>query len=176
MRSLPTQLTGPLLFAPTVNRDDRGFFLESFRLSDLISRGIDLEWVQDNHSRSRSGVLRGMHFQRGQAKLVRCVRGAIFDVVVDIRPRSPQFGRWEGFVLDDSEHRQVLCPDGFAHGFCVLSDIADVIYKVSTYFDPSAEGGFRYDDPAVGIEWPASLELHVSERDAAAPRLADLHL
>lgn len=176
MRSLPTRLSGPQLFAPAVHGDERGFFIESFRLSELYTRGIDVEWVQDNHSRSRSGVLRGMHFQFGQAKLIRCVRGAIFDVVVDIRSRSPQFGHWEGFVLDDVEHRQVFCPDGFAHGFCVLSDVADVVYKVSTYYDPGAEGGFRYDDPAVGIEWPVDLDLLVSERDAAAPLLAELRV
>jgi dTDP-4-dehydrorhamnose 3,5-epimerase len=176
MRSLPTKLNGPLLFAPAVHGDERGFFLESFRLSELSARGIAVEWVQDNHSRSRAGVVRGMHFQPGQAKLVRCARGAIYDVVVDIRPGSPSFGRWEGFVLDDSEHRQVFCPDGFAHGFCVLSEVADVIYKVSTYYNPSAEGGFRFDDPAVGIEWPTSVELQASQRDAAAPTLAELRL
>ncbi len=115
-----------------------------------------------------------MHFQAGQAKLVRCARGAILDVVVDIRPDSPNFGRWESFVLDDDEHRQVLCPDGFAHGFCVLSEVADVVYRVSTYYDPAREGGFRFDDPAVGIQWPAELELVVSARDREAPLLADI--
>jgi dTDP-4-dehydrorhamnose 3,5-epimerase len=176
MRSLPTKLTGPLLFAPAVHGDERGFFLESFRLSELTVRGVSLDWVQDNHSRSRAGVVRGMHFQPGQAKLIRCARGAVYDVIVDIRPGSPSFGRWESFVLDDSEHRQVFCPAGFAHGFCVLSDVADVIYKVSTYYDPSAEGGFRYDDPAVGIEWPDGLALVPSARDAEAPTLAELRL
>jgi dTDP-4-dehydrorhamnose 3,5-epimerase len=115
-----------------------------------------------------------MHFQPGQAKLVRCARGAIFDVVVDVRPGSPQFGRWEGFVLDDAEHRQLLCPDGFAHGFCVLSDVADVVYKVSTYYDPEIEGGFRFDDPEVGIEWPSDGELTPSQRDSSAPTLAEI--
>jgi dTDP-4-dehydrorhamnose 3,5-epimerase len=176
MRSLPTKLNGPLLFAPAVHGDGRGFFLESFRLAELTARGVSVEWVQDNHSRSRAGVIRGMHFQPGQAKLVRCARGAIYDVVVDIRPTSPSFGRWEGFVLDDSEHRQVFCPAGFAHGFCVLSEVADVVYKVSTYYDPSAEGGFRYDDPEVGIQWPDGLELVPSARDSEAPTLAELRL
>ncbi len=116
-----------------------------------------------------------MHFQPGQAKLVRCVRGAILDVLVDIRPGSPQFGQWEGFALDDVDHRQLYVPDGFAHGFCVLSDVADVTYKISSYYDPATEGGFAYDDPAVGIEWPA-LEggLIASERDRRAPTLAEL--
>ncbi|MDP9117044.1 MAG: dTDP-4-dehydrorhamnose 3,5-epimerase [Actinomycetota bacterium] len=174
MRSLPTKLNGPLLLAPAVHGDERGFFLESFRQSELTTRGIDCDWVQDNQSRSSAGVLRGMHFQPGQAKLVRCARGAIFDVVVDIRPRSPQFGRWEGFILDDSEHRQLYCPDGFAHGFCVLSDLADVVYKVSQYYDPRREGGFRYDDPEVGIEWPTGTQLIPSSRDAGAPTLAEI--
>ena len=100
-----------------------------------------------------------MHFQPGQAKLVRCVRGAIFDVIVDIRLGSPTFGRWEGYELGDTNHRQLLVPDGFAHGFCVLSELADVTYKVSSYYDAATEGGFRFDDPEVGIEWPTVLEL-----------------
>ena len=106
-----------------------------------------------------------MHFQPGMAKLVRCARGAILDVLVDIRPGSPAFGRWEGFELDDESHRQLYVPDGFAHGFCVLSETADVIYKCSAYYDPAAESGFRFDDPEVGIEWPAGIEFETSERD-----------
>ncbi len=174
MRALPTRLSGPVLLAPEVRGDERGFFLETFRRSALESRGLACDFVQDNHSRSRRGVVRGMHFQPGQAKLIRCVRGTIFDVVVDIRPGSPHFGRWEGFPLDDVEHHQVLCPDGFAHGFCVLSEMADVAYKVSSYYDPRTEGGFRFNDPEVGIEWPADLELIPSERDATAPTLREL--
>jgi dTDP-4-dehydrorhamnose 3,5-epimerase len=174
MRSLPTQLSGPRLLAPAVHGDERGFFLETYRESALLALGVDVSFVQDNHSRSSQGVVRGMHFQPGQVKLVRCARGAILDVVVDIRRGSPQFGRWEGYLLDDTEHRQVLVPDGFAHGFATLSEIADVVYKVSTYYDPSAEAGFRYDDPAVGIEWPEGLELTPSQRDVAAPLLSEL--
>jgi dTDP-4-dehydrorhamnose 3,5-epimerase len=132
------------------------------------------DFVQDNHSRSRRGIVRGMHYQPGMAKLIRCVRGAIFDVVVDIRRGSPNFGRWEGFTLDDSTHQQLYCPDGFAHGFCVLSDVADVVYKTSSYYDPASEGGFTYSDARVGIEWPKDVELISSERDAAAPALADI--
>jgi dTDP-4-dehydrorhamnose 3,5-epimerase len=114
-----------------------------------------------------------MHFQPGQAKLVRCARGAILDVIVDIRRGSPQFGEWEAVRLDDSEHRQLLIPDGFAHGFCVLSELADVTYKVTTYYDPSVESGFSYADPEVGIEWPDAASLIGSERDRTAPSLAE---
>lgn len=176
MRRLETRLDGPVLVEPVVHGDARGFFLETYRKNVLAELGVQDDFVQDNHSRSRLGVLRGMHFQPGQAKLVRCARGSIFDVVVDIQSDSPSFGRWEGFELDDESHRQVYVPDGFAHGFCVTSELADVVYKVSTYYDPSMEAGFRFDDPEVGIEWPARIELQVSERDLAAPGLRELGL
>jgi dTDP-4-dehydrorhamnose 3,5-epimerase len=175
MQRLETRLEGPVLAEPVVHGDSRGFFQETYRRRALAELGVHEEFVQDNHSRSRRGVLRGMHAQPGQAKLVRCARGAIFDVVVDIRPGSPSFGSWEGVELDDDSHRQLYVPDGFAHGFCVLSDVADVIYKVSTYYDPAAEFGFRYDDPEVGIEWP-DVEHHVSARDRGAPLLRELSL
>jgi len=174
VRALPTRLSGPVLIEPAVHGDERGFFLETYRRSRLEELGIADSFVQDNHSRSRRGIARGMHYQPGQAKLVRCARGSIFDVLVDIRSGSSTFGQWEGFELSDTNHRALYCPDGFAHGFCVLSEIADVVYKTSDYYDPEAEGGFAYDDPAVGIDWPAGLELSVSARDASAPRLADL--
>ncbi len=174
MESLPTTLPGPLLLAPTVHGDERGFFLEAFRARTLAALGVGDEFVQDNHSRSSRGIVRGMHFQSGQAKLVRCVRGAILDVVVDIRPGSPRFGGWEAFTLDDVAHRQVYVPDGFAHGFCVLSEIADVTYKISAYYDPASEGGFAFDDPEVAIEWPQSQPLTASPRDRRAPSLAEL--
>lgn len=174
MQTLPTTLSGPILLAPAVHGDDRGFFVETYRRGALARLGIDHDFVQDNHSRSRQGIVRGMHYQPGQAKLVRCARGSILDVVVDIRPGAPQFGQWEGVTLDDVDHRQLYVPDGFAHGFCVLSDVADVTYKVSTYYDPSAESGFAFDDPAVGIEWPDDIgELLVSARDREAPSLAE---
>ena len=172
MRTLPTNLSGPVLLAPTVYGDERGFFLESYRRSALAEHGIDDAFVQDNHSRSRRGVVRGMHFQPGQAKLIRCVRGAILDVIVDIRVGSPQFGEWEAFVLDDAEHHQLYIPDGFAHGFCVRSELADVAYKVSSYYDPEAESGFSYADPDVAIDWPDADQLIGSERDRSAPTLA----
>ena len=165
-----------MLVEPAVHGDDRGFFQETYRRQAFAELGIHEDFVQDNHSRSRRGVLRGMHFQPGQAKLVRCARGAILDVVVDIRPGSPAFGRWEGVELDDQTHRQLYVPDGFAHGFCVLSEVADVVYKVSTYYDPAVESGFRFDDPDVGIEWPSGLELETSVRDREAPLLRDLGL
>jgi dTDP-4-dehydrorhamnose 3,5-epimerase len=176
MRRLETRLEGPVLIEPVSHGDARGFFQETYRKAVFAELGIHEEFVQDNHSRSRRGVLRGMHFQPGQAKLVRSVRGAILDVVVDIRPGSPSFGSWEAFSLDDETHHQLYVPDGFAHGFCVTSEVADVVYKVSTYYDPAVESGFRFDDPEVGIEWPAGLDFEVSARDREAPLLSELRL
>jgi dTDP-4-dehydrorhamnose 3,5-epimerase len=173
MRRVETRLEGPVLLESTVHGDERGFFAETFRRNVFEELGVNEEWVQDNHSRSRQGVLRGMHFQRGMAKLVRCVRGSIVDVLVDIREGSPAFGQWEAFELDDRSGRQLYAPEGFAHGFCVTSELADVTYKCSAYYDPALEGGFRYDDPEVGISWPA-LEHAVSERDRSAPPLGEL--
>ena len=169
-------MNGPFLIEPTVHGDERGFFLESYRRSRLAELGVDHDFVQDNHSRSARGVVRGMHFAvgQGQAKLVRCARGSIFDVVVDLRRSSPTYGRWQGFELDDREHHQLYVPVGFAHGFCVTSEVADVAYKCSTYYDPEVERTIAYDDPDIGIEWPAGLELRVSERDGQAPRLEDV--
>jgi dTDP-4-dehydrorhamnose 3,5-epimerase len=135
---LPTRLSGSVLLRPVVHGDARGFFLETYRRSALAELGVGDEFVQDNQSRSRRGVLRGMHFQPGMAKLVRCARGSIYDVLVDVRRDSPTFGEWEGFVLDDESHHVLYCPDGFAHGFCVVSDVADVVYKSSAYYDRMA--------------------------------------
>ena len=173
VESLPTRLEGPLLLQPKIHRDERGFFIETFRASMLADLGVDDEWVQDNHSRSSRGIVRGMHYQPGMAKLVRCARGGIVDVLVDLRRGSPTFGEWEAFELDDENLRALYCPDGFAHGFCVTSEIADVVYKCSTYYDPSAEAGISYRDPDIGIEWP-NVELTPSERDANAPLLKDV--
>ena len=174
LHAIPTQLSGPVLIRLTVHGDERGFFAETYRRSTLAEFGIDQEFVQDNHSRSRRGVVRGMHFQTGMAKLIRCARGLILDVLVDIRRGSPTFGQWEAFELSDGNHHELYCPEGFAHGFCVLSEVADVVYGCTTYYDPNAEGGFRYDDPEVGIEWPADLELIASPRDSSAPLLSEL--
>jgi dTDP-4-dehydrorhamnose 3,5-epimerase len=176
MRRVGTRLDGPVLIEPVVHGDARGFFQETYRKAVFADLGVHEEFVQDNHSRSRLGVLRGMHFQPGQAKLVRCARGSILDVLVDIRPSSDSFGEWEPFPLDDESHHQLYVPDGFAHGFCVTSELADVVYKVSTYYDPEAESGFRFDDPEVGIEWPEGIELQVSDRDRTAPLLSELGL
>ena len=177
MKSLPTRLEGPQLLEPRVFPDDRGFFFESYRRSLLSELGIDEEMVQDNHSRSAHGVVRGMHFQVGEgaSKLVRCGRGEIFDVVVDIRRGSPTFGEWEGHLLSDENHHMLYVPVGFAHGFCVMSDVADVLYKQSRYYDGDVERGISYRDPGVGIEWPLPVdELVPSERDTDAPLLDDI--
>src|SRR5947209_11007645 len=174
MKVLETRLEGPLLIAPVVHGDERGFFQETYRANVFEELGIKEQFVQDNHSRSRRGIMRGMHFQPGMSKLVRCARGAIVDVLVDIRRGSPTYGHWEAYELDDRAGRQLYAPDGFAHGFCVTSDVADVAYKCSTYYDPATERGFRYDDPEVGFEWPAGLELVASARDEQAPLLAEV--
>jgi dTDP-4-dehydrorhamnose 3,5-epimerase len=176
VRRLNTRLEGPILIAPAVHGDERGFFHESYRRSTMADLGIAEDFVQDNHSRSVRGVLRGMHFMvgGGTSKLVRCGRGAIYDVLVDLRRASPTFGEWEGFELSEENLHVLYVPVGFAHGFCVTSDIADVLYKQSAYFDPALEREIAYDDPDVGIEWPAGMELTVSERDAGAPRLAEV--
>jgi dTDP-4-dehydrorhamnose 3,5-epimerase len=176
MRALDTRLDGLVLLEPRVHGDGRGFFLESYRANVWAEHGVDDVFVQDNHSRSRRGVLRGMHFAigDGQAKLVRCARGTILDVAVDLRRESPTFGRWEAFELDDVGARQLYIPVGFAHGFCVLSEIADVTYKCSTYYDGAVERGFRYNDPDVGIPWPQDMALLVSERDIEAPLLHEI--
>ncbi|MDX6555344.1 MAG: dTDP-4-dehydrorhamnose 3,5-epimerase [Miltoncostaeaceae bacterium] len=175
MRRLPTDLEGPVLIEPSVFADERGFFLESFREDRLAELGIHERFVQDNHSRSRGGVVRGMHFTvgEGQAKLVRVARGEVLDVVVDIRRGSPTFGRWESFELDDRDGRLLFVPIGFAHGFAVLSDVADVLYKCSSYYDGGLERGFAWNDPEVGIAWPIE-EPVISERDRVAPRLAEI--
>jgi dTDP-4-dehydrorhamnose 3,5-epimerase len=133
-------------------------------------------FVQDNHSRSRRGVVRGMHFQlgRGVSKLVRCARGAILDVVVDVRRGSPAFGQWEGVELNDENHHQLYCPIGFAHGFCVLSEVADVVYLTDNYYDAELDSGFSFEDPDVGIEWPEGVELVPSRRDMQAPLLREI--
>jgi len=174
---LETRLDGVGFLQPKVLGDERGFFVETYRRSEFAEIGIPEEMVQDNHSRSGRGIVRGMHFQVGDgaAKLVRCGRGAIVDVVVDLRRGSPTFGEWEAFALDDENGRMVYCPIGFAHGFCVTSDVADVFYKQSNYYSDEHERGIRYDDPEVGIEWPLPVaELIPSQRDRTAPALADV--
>jgi dTDP-4-dehydrorhamnose 3,5-epimerase len=177
MRRIETRLDGPILIEPKVIGDERGFFSETYRRNAFAELGIPEEMVQDNHSRSGKGIVRGMHFQigAGAAKLVRCARGAIVDVMVDIRRGSPTFGEWEAFALDEDNMRMVYCPVGFAHGFCVVSDVADVMYKQSNYYADATERGIAYNDPEVGIEWPLSVEeLIPSKRDSTAPRLSEI--
>jgi len=172
---LETRLGAVGLIQSTVFGDERGFFGETYRRNEFAELGIAEEMVQDNHSRSKHGIVRGMHFQVGDgaAKLVRCGRGKIVDVVVDLRRGSPTFGEWETFELSDENGRIVYCPIGFAHGFCVVSELADVFYKQSNYYSDERERGIRYDDPEVGIEWPLPTEeLIPSDRDATAPTLA----
>jgi dTDP-4-dehydrorhamnose 3,5-epimerase len=174
-RRLNTEIGGLVLVEPDVHGDERGFLIETFRDDAWREMGVDVEFVQDNHSRSARGILRGLHFQTspGQAKLVRCLRGRVWDVAVDLRRDSPTYLQWEGHELDDELHRQLFIPVGFAHGFCVLSETADVAYKQSSYYDPETESGIAWDDPEVGVEWPVADPL-LSERDRTAPRLAEV--
>ena len=177
IEAAPTTLPGVLLLQPRVFPDDRGFFCETFRANDLAAAGITEDFVQDNHSRSTRGVLRGLHFAigEGSSKLVRCGRGRIWDVVVDLRAGSPTYGRWEGFELTDEGMQVLYVPVGFGHGFCVLSDVADVLYKQSAYYDPEVERGIAWNDPQVAVAWPLPAEeIVVSERDTTAPALADV--
>jgi dTDP-4-dehydrorhamnose 3,5-epimerase len=179
MRAVSVHLPGLVVIEPSVFPDERGFFCETYRHQWHAELGIPEHelFVQDNHSRSTRGVLRGMHFHIGDgvAKLVRCARGRILDVAVDLRRGSPTYGRWEAVELDEQSMRELYIPVGFAHGFCVLSDVADVLYKQTAYYDPAVERGIAWDDPDVGIDWPLPItELTVSERDAGAPRLSEI--
>ena len=172
MNVLETALPGVLILEPRVHGDERGFFLESFQRERYAEAGIIDDFVQDNHSRSRRGVLRGLHAQRcfPQGKLVRVARGEVFDVAVDIDPASPHFGRWVGAMLSDRNHRQFWVPPGYAHGFVVLSDVADFEYKCTDYYHPDDEIGVIWNDPDVAIDWPIA-EPVLSAKDAALPTL-----
>jgi dTDP-4-dehydrorhamnose 3,5-epimerase len=171
-----TALEGLLVFEPRRFGDERGFFLESFHQKRYREAGITDQFVQDNHSRSGQGVLRGLHFtvKRPQAQIVTVMRGRIFDVAVDLRRGSPTFGRWFGAELSEDGPRQLYMAAGFAHGFCVLSEMADLHYKVSQYYDPADEGGLLWNDPDIEINWPVAAPL-VSSRDAAYPMLRKLN-
>jgi dTDP-4-dehydrorhamnose 3,5-epimerase len=177
MRFIPTDLPGVILVEPTVFGDERGFFMEVYHEAKFRDGGIPDAFVQDNHSRSVRGVLRGLHYQlpNPQGKLVRAVAGSVFDVAVDIRRGSPHFGRWVGVELSAENKRQLWIPPGFAHGFCVTSDVAEVVYKCTTLYDGPSDRGIRWDDPAIGISWPVEAPT-LSPKDAAAPRLADAAL
>ncbi len=175
MIRLPSRLAGPILVQPARFPDRRGYFEETFRRDAYREIGMEADFVQDNHSRSARGTLRGLHFQHrpGQAKLVTVLKGRIQDVVVDLRRGSATFGSWESFFLDDETGQQLYVPLGFAHGFLVLTETADVIYKVSAYYDSQEEAGLAWDDPTVGVAWQVA-DPHLSERDRANPRLAEI--
>ena len=175
MNIIVTPLSGVLVVEPSAFPDDRGYFIETYQDARYREAGIADVFVQDNHSRSVHGVLRGLHFQvkRPQGQLVTVIRGRIFDATVDVRPGSPTFGKWFGLELSDAGPRQIYMAPGFAHGFCVLSDWADVHYKVSRRYDPSDAGGLRWNDPDVGIAWPLTAP-QLTPRDAAYPMLREM--
>ncbi|MCG8461600.1 MAG: dTDP-4-dehydrorhamnose 3,5-epimerase [Holophagales bacterium] len=183
MRFRDTSLEGVLLIEPTVFQDDRGFFLETYHRDKYRDAGLDVTFVQDNHSKSAQGTLRGLHAQsrRPQGKLVRAIEGEIFDVAVDMRRGSPTFGQWTGEVLSADNFRQLYIPPDFLHGFYVLSEVAQVEYKCTDVYDPGHEIGVLWNDPEIGIDWPLRqgrhgevLEPLLSAKDAAAPRLAEV--
>lgn len=174
MRVQETTLPGVKVIEPKIFGDHRGFFLETYNYERYRDAGIEQKFVQDNHSKSTKGVLRGLHYQliNPQDKLVWCIKGAVWDVAVDVRKGSKTFGQWFGVELDAESKRQILVPKGFAHGFVVLSDEAEVIYKCTDVYNPKGEGGIIWNDPAVGIEWPIT-DVTLSEKDAILPALAD---
>jgi dTDP-4-dehydrorhamnose 3,5-epimerase len=175
MQIVPTDLPGVVIIEPDVHRDGRGFLVETFHADRYRRHGIDGPFVQDNHSRSAGGTVRGLHLQRArpQGKLVRVVAGAIFDVAVDVRRGSPTFGRWVGMTLSAENFRQCYVPAGFAHGFSVVGDVAEVVYKCTDVYDPANEVGIAWNDPSIAIEWPVRDPM-LSKRDAANPLLADV--
>ena len=174
MKVSETTLPGVLLIEPTVFGDSRGFFMETWNAARFREAGLDLQFVQDNQSRSARGVLRGLHYQEPnpQGKLVRCSRGALFDVAVDIRRGSPQFGRWNGAELSDENRLMLWIPPGFAHGFCALTEIADLAYKCTAFYDAASDRAIAWNDPDIGIDWPVTTPT-LSAKDSAAPRLRD---
>lgn len=177
MNVIETELSGVKIIEPRVFRDDRGFFLETYNQARYQQAGIELTFVQDNHSRSKQGILRGLHYQveRGQGKLVWCIQGEIWDVAVDLRRGSETFGKWTAVTLSSENRRQLWVPPGFGHGFCVLSETAEVIYKCTDLYDPSDEGGVIWNDPELAIAWPVTDPL-LSPKDLALPPLAKARL
>jgi len=173
VKTVATRLPGVLVVEPAVHRDDRGFFFEVFQAEKFAALGLPDRFLQDNHSASRRGALRGLHLQvaRPQGKLVRCIVGEIFDVAVDVRVGSPSFGHWFALTLSAENFRQLWVPEGFAHGFCVLSDWAEVEYRCTALYHPQSEVAVRWDDPEIGVAWPLA-EPVLSPRDAAAPALS----
>jgi dTDP-4-dehydrorhamnose 3,5-epimerase len=179
MKVITTKLADVAVIEPAVHGDHRGFFMESYNRQRFAENGIANNFIQDNQSLSaEAGVLRGLHYQldpKAQTKLIRVLAGAIYDVVVDIRKDSPTFGQWEGFVLSDANHRQLLVPRGFAHGFCTLQQNTQVLYKVDAYYSPEHDRGIAWNDPALGIDWPASNPI-LSEKDRKHPLLTDAEI
>ena len=174
MKISQTELPGVLVIEPRLFTDERGFFLENYQAERYGANGIGTQFVQDNLSRSIRGTLRGLHFQEpnGQGKLVQVTRGEVFDVAVDIRRGSPTFGKWVGVTLDGDSQKQMWIPPGFAHGFCVMSETADFLYKCTTPYAPACERSLRWNDPQLGIRWPVAEPL-LSKKDAEAPPLAE---
>ena len=171
------KLSDVVLVKPKVFGDNRGFFMESYKKSDFVKNGIDVEFVQDNHSKSSAKVLRGLHYQQapyGQAKLVRCSRGKIYDVAVDIRPQSKTFGKYVKVLLSEENKHMLYIPDGFAHGFVVLSDEAELLYKTSSEYAPSYDRGIAWNDPDIGIDWEIDFEPVLSEKDKKQPTLKEV--
>ena len=170
-----TPIEGLLVIDPTVHGDDRGYFTETYNQKDFIEAGIDAVFVQDNESMSKKGVLRGLHFQKEfpQAKLVRVIEGSVFDVAVDMRPGSLTYGKWHGEILTEDNHRQFFIPEGFAHGFLVLSDRVRFCYKVTDFYHPGDEGGLAWNDPAIGIEWPEVAGEYPGSADPSGYSLSD---
>lgn len=175
---IPTKLQDVKLIEPAVFGDHRGFFMESYSDKDFKEAGIDFNFIQDNHSLSQeAGVLRGLHFQKGksaQTKLIRVVTGAVLDVIVDIRKGSPTYGEWEGYIISEHNHRQLLVPRGFAHGFVTLTPNVNFLYKCDNDYDAAADGGISFDDPELGIDWPIDVNKAItSEKDSKHPTLKE---
>ena len=170
---IKTDIDGVIIVEPTAYGDSRGYFMETYQREDFVKGVIDVEFVQDNQSMSTKGVLRGLHFQKQfpQSKLVRCIKGEVFDVAVDLRPGSPTYGKWEGVLLTEENKRQFFIPKNFAHGFLVLSDVAEFVYKVDDFYHPNDEGGLMWNDPDIGVEWPIpnGLEIKLSDKDKLHP-------
>lgn len=175
---IKTSIDGVIIVEPTAFGDSRGYFMETYQKEDFIKGGITVDFVQDNQSMSTKGVLRGLHFQKqfSQSKLVRCIRGAVFDVAVDLRPDSKTYGKWEGVVLSAENKKQFFIPKNFAHGFLVLSDEAEFVYKVDDFYHPNDEGGLMWNDPDIAIEWPIEegMEIKLSDKDKLHPPFKNL--
>ena len=172
-----TQLPDVILVKPKIFGDARGFFMETYKKTEFAKNGIDIEFVQDNHSKSTKGVLRGLHYQKepkAQAKLVRCIHGKVFDVAVDIRKNSPYFGKWTGAILSSENKHMLYIPEGFAHGFVVLSDEAELFYKASDEYSPEHDRGIKWNDPDINIDWGIDFKPLVSKKDDRQPLLKEI--